>query len=238
MGEAALRNLHYPTDIKSLWRLSFGAVSSLTLITIGDLSTVSTVLLANAAQVVLSFLYLSYNSIFTCELLSREWTSYAMNRKGLRVTSPRGRQRSKYFLQLPYTYSITLLVFSELLHWLVSLSIFLAQINIIDFDGQPSESTRISKCGYSCIAIICVLVVGSILITAGLLNGFRRYPGNIPLAATCSAAISAACHPPANDTNAAFKKVQYGEVETKDGVRHCTFTSHPVTTPVVGELYA
>ena len=218
-------------------------MSTVSLIAIGGEDTnsfglVGNVLLANAAQVILSFLYLSYNSIFTCELLSWEWTSYTQKRKSLRVTSPTGVQRSTYFLQLPYTYSLPLMAFSGLLHWLVSQSIFLARVTSYYEDGTIDTYSAISTCGYSCIAIICVLAVGSFLITAGFLNGFRRYPGNIPLAGTCSAAISAACHPPADDRDAAFKEVRYGEVETKDRVRHCTFTSYPVTTPITGELYA
>ena len=202
------------------------------------LGLVGNILLANCAQVILSVLYLSYNSIFTCQLLSREWTGYTTKRKPLRVTSPTGRQRSTYFLQLPYTYSLPLMAFSGILHWLVSQSIFLAKVNYYDENDNITRRV-IDTCGYSCIAIITVLFAGSLLLTLGFANGFRRYPPGIPLAATCSVAISAACHPPADDTDAAFRDVQYGEVEkTENEVRHCTFTSHAVTTPVVGELYA
>ena len=223
--------------------MGFGAVSPLSLVEINgyptnSLGLVGNVLLANAAQVILSFLYFSYNSIFTCQLLSREWTSYTIKRKALRVTSPTGVQRSTYFLQLPYTYSLPLMAFSGILHWLVSQSIFLARVNTYDEDDEIDSDQAISTCGYSCIAIIFVLIVGSFLITAGFANSFRRYPSGIPLAGTCSAAISAACHPPTDDVDAAFKEVQYGEVETSGGIRHCTFTSHPVTPPIVGELYA
>ena len=225
--------------------MGFGAVTTKSLIEFGGnktnhLGIVGNILLANSAQVILSFLYLSYNSIFTCQLLSQEWTSYTSKRKPLRVTSPTGSQRSTYFLQLPYTYSLPLMAFSGLLHWLVSQSIFLARVTI--YDGPDSidvdRDEGISTCGYSCIAIIFVLFAGSLLLTLGFANGFRRYSSGIPLAATCSVAISAACHPPADDNDADFGHVQYGEVKTENGVRHCTFTSHVVTTPVAGELYA
>ena len=129
------------------------------------------------------------------------------------------------------------MAFSGILHWLVSQSIFLAKVNFYDTSGYLDPDLTISTCGYSCIAIISVLFAGSLLLTLGFINGFRRFPSGMPLAATCSVAISAACHPTADDTDAAFRPVQYGEVETKDGVRHCTFTSYAVTTPVVGELY-
>ena len=223
--------------------MGFGAVTAESLIEFAGARTnhlglVGNILLANAAQVILSLLYLSYNSLFTCQLLSREWTSYTTKRKPLRVTSPIGRQRSTYFLQLPYTYSLPLMAFSGVLHWLVSQSIFLARVSFYDESGQIDPTQAISTCGYSCIAIITVLFAGSLLLTLGFVNGFRRYQPGIPLAASCSVAISAACHPPADDMNAAFGDVQYGEVEAKTGVRHCTFTSHAVTVPVAGEYYA
>lgn len=41
-------------------------------------------------------------------------------RKGLRVTQPHGYQRSSYFLQLPYRWSLPLIVISGTLHWLLS----------------------------------------------------------------------------------------------------------------------
>ncbi|MCJ1312051.1 hypothetical protein MMC25_005725 [Agyrium rufum] len=232
------------TSLPTLWAMGLGSVNPYALLSGGQsnnsdhLGVVGNILLANTAQVIISFLYFSYNSIFTCELLSREWTSYTQERKSLRVTSPTGIQRSTYFLQLPYTYALPLMVFSGLLHWLVSQSIFLAQVNYYNIDGTHDDSSSISNCGFSCIGIIFAIIVGSLLIMGSWANCFRRYPGGIPLATHCSAAISAACHPPKEDVDAAFKRVQYGEVESKNGVRHCTFTSFDVSTPIAGELYA
>ena len=72
----------------------------------------------------------------------------------------------------------------------------------------------------------------------GLTNEAWTCPTGIPLAASCSAAISAACHPPLDDTDAAFEKVRCGDVGIKNSVRHCTFTSYSVTTPIAGQTYA
>ena len=237
-GNSKLQTLGHRTDVKSLWQLGFGAVNTPSLLPSKGRSLIGNTLLANGAQVALSILFISYNSIFTCELSSQEWTAYAVKRRPLRVTSPQGIQRSTYFLQLPYIYSIPLLIASGTLQWLLSQSLFLAEVSVYDEQGNLDTSGSISTCGFSCIAIIYLLALGSLCITAGCLNGFRTYPSGIPLAGTCSVAISAACHPPVGDVDAAFKQVQYGEVESRDGVRHCTFTSHHVKPAVVGELYA
>lgn len=70
---------------------------------------------------------------------------------------------------------------------------------------------------------------------------FRTYPSEdaMPLASTCSAAISAACHRPEADKEAHLLPVQWG-VEGKDdeGVDHCSFTtSQTVTAPSEGSFY-
>ena len=70
--------------------------------------------------------------------------------------------------------------------------------------------------------------------------GFRKLYGKIPLASSNSYAISAACHPPEQDTDAALKPVMWGEVQTgsESEVGHCCFTSMDVTAPVEGRMYA
>ena len=196
------------------------------------------ILIANSPQVLLSFLFLTYNGLFTCMLLGHEWSGYAHVRKPLRVTSPSGSQRSTYRLQLPYKYGIPLLVLSGTLHWLVSQSIFLARVDfykdgVLEQDYYESVSTM----GYSCIAIITVIALGGIVVIIGILHGFRRYKLGIPLAASCSAAISAACHRPNEDVDAPYKPVMWGAIKTKNPSGHCCFTSFQVTKPVKGQKY-
>lgn len=87
-------------------------------------------------------------------LLADEWNGYAYERKMLRVTSPREKQRSTYGLQLPYRYAVPLMIMSGLLHWLVSQSIFIARITAIDNNGIADEGHSASTFGYSPIAII------------------------------------------------------------------------------------
>ena len=192
-------------------------------------------LIANLPQVVLSFLFLLYNGLFTSMLLADEWNGYARKRKPLRVTDPKGAQRSTYRLQLPYKYGVPLLTASAILHWLVSQSLFLVNMNGYRASGQELVLT-LSTLGYSCIAIITVICLGAILILLEVLNGFRVHRG-MPLAGSCSAAISAACHRPEEDVDAATKPVMWGVVNSENGIGHCCFTSFEVSRPVPGEHY-
>ena len=215
------------TDMMARW--SFGGPSGILL----------TALIANIPQLLLSFLFLTYNGLYTCMLLADEWSGYAYERKPLRVTQPRGSQRSTYRLQLPYKYIIPLCIISTILHWLVSRSLFLARVTLYTRDGQKDPSQSFSTIGYSCIPLLVVIILGSVTVLAGIFNGFRRYKPGIPLAGSCSAAISAACHVPEEDVHAAEKPVLWGVVSVKeDGVGHCSFTSLETEAPVEGESYA
>ena len=173
-------------------------------------------------------------------LVASEWAEYFYHRKPLRVTSPTGQQRSSYWLQLPFAYAIPLTVASGLLHWLASQSIFMVQIKVINEAGDVDPDLSISTCGYSPVAIILTTIVGSCIVLGGVATALRKFPAGMPLASSCSAAISAACHPPSEDIDAAVLPVQWGAVDVvgKGKVGHCTFTSMRVTEPVPGKLYA
>ena len=238
-------------SISHLWLLGFGNVNAETLISMGydnqDLSgpagVIATVLIANSPQILLSFLYFTLNEIFTCMLLAEEWSAYATKRKFLRVTSPTGGQRSSYRLQLPYRYGIPLLIGSSVLHWIVSQSILLARVNVIDSTGSEVSGLGTSTCGYSPMAMIFVIILGSIVVLLGICFGFRKSRGGMPLAGSCSAAISTAYHPPEGDANASTKRIMWGVVAEDssqyegESVGHCSFTSSTVEAPVVGKWY-
>lgn len=231
------------TSISHLWSLGFGAVTLETLVNwnkSGSSGLLLNVLVANSPQALLSFLFLTYNGLYTCMLMANEWSDYAYERKALRVTDPVGDQRSTYRLQIPYRYGIPLTVLSVILHWLVSQSLFLARVASYDSKGEEDTSEMKSTIGYSCIAIISVIIVGAIIVTLGILNGFRRYRPGIPLVGSCSAAISAACHAPREDDDATLP-VLWGAVShsQEDGtVGHCCFTSFSTSPPMEGEFYA
>jgi len=132
------------------------------------------------------------------------------------------------------------MIMSVALHWLASQSLFIALVYASPY--TYSSSTPLNQTfsvGYSCIAIFCALILGGVIVLFGNFNGFRRYPPGMPIVGSCSAAISAACHPPAEDTSAAFKSVKWGVVEEGigDNAGHCTFSSFEVTKPIEGKKY-
>ena len=235
-------------SLSHLWSLGFGNVNVETLIRINHVldysAVVITILIANLPQILLTFLYFTYNGLFTCMLVAEEWGAYGSKRNFLRVTTPSGRQRSTYRLQLPYRYGLPLLIVSIILHWLVSQSIFLARVDVTDSLDNEVPDVAISTCGYSPIAIILVIILGSLIVLVGIVHGFRKGRAGMPLVGSCSAAISAACHPPAADTDASLKRVMWGVVtdenvdSTRGSVGHCSFTSFDVEAPIVGKRYA
>lgn len=120
----------------------------------------------------------------------------------------------------------------------MSQSLFLALVNVYDETGQYRKDLSVDTLGFSCIAILSCIIVGVLAILAGFINGFRRYPAGVPIVGSCSAAISAACHPPKDDVSAYLLPVKWGVVEQTGDVGHCIFTSFKVTEPVDGQMYA
>ena len=216
-------------------------MNSVSLVTIRFQNITQAIILANLPQTILSFLYLTYNSVFTCMLSGHEWSLFGHHYRTLRVTSPRPGQRSTYWLQIPYAYAIPLMALSALLHWLTSQSIFLARVDIWDPFGREISKT-ISSVGYSCIAIIFALALGVIALLTAVGMGCKPFAAEITTVGSCSAAISAACHAWGADSEGIIeKKVRWGDVEIVPNlrVRHLTFSSKEgVRNPVLGEIYA
>lgn len=196
-------------------------------------SLISVVLFANLPQNIVSFLYLTYNALFTCMLVGKEWDGFSRKRETLRVTCPVGNQRSTYWLQLPYQYSIPLLMASAGLHWLISQAIFLVQIQ------TPGLEQVVLACGCLPIPIITIIPVGVIQTSALIWSGFRRFEKGRAPDGLCSAIISAACHRPVEDVGAEVWPIKWGAIATQDSaIGHCCITSFEVSPPVEGKLYA
>ena len=231
--------------LRSVWASDFGGLDSDMMAdwTLrGKSGLLGLAVLTNIPQLLLSFLFLTYNSLFTCMLLSKEWMGYASMHTALRVTHAKGEQRSKWRLQLPYHYGIPLMVLSALLHWLISLSLFLARVAMFDRKGQEDTGESVNTVGYSVKPIIVTVIIGSAALLFGVGTGLRRYNSGMPLAGSCSAAISAACHVTNNEDGSTTveKAVRWGAVERKseEDVGHCSFTARQAEAPVKGQLYA
>lgn len=212
------------TTLSSLHRLS------------GTPAIFSMVLLANVPQLLVSAAYFMLNALLTIMLGAVEYDDYSRDRKPLRVSWPRGAQRSTYYLSLPYRYSSPLLVASAVLHWLVSQSFFFVEVIPFDINGVPDPHKEIITCGHSPVATIFAIAVGGSLLVVSMLLGLRRFRSPMPLAAQCSAAISAACHPttasPDDDANHALKPVRWGEIAGVYSGPTMTFSNR-----IRGDLY-
>lgn len=76
--------------IPCLWSLGFGAVTLESLVAwnkSGNGGLLVKVLVANSPQALLSFLFLTHNSLFTCMVMANELSDHAYERKPLRVTN-------------------------------------------------------------------------------------------------------------------------------------------------------
>ena len=110
------------------------------------------------------------------------------------------------------------------MHWLVSQSLSLTKVTVIDSTGHEDMTADVMTCGHSCIAIIFAVGLGCLMILAVIATGSRRFKPGIPTAANCSMAISAVCHPPEDDVDASVLPVMWGVInEDDDGREHCTF---------------
>ena len=203
-----------------------------------DTSMLGGVMLANVGQLVPSYLYVMLNSLFTCMLVGYEWSPYSSHRKPLRVTSPVGKQRSTHYLQLPLTYGVPLMVLSALIHWGASESIFYVQMRVLDRDRHVPPKPTISTCAYSPNALILLLVLGTLVIAWAPILAHRRFPFGMALTSSSSAAISAACHPRLDGSDASVLPLQWGVVSTEGECGHCSFSSMPVSSPAPSQRYA
>ncbi|KAJ6143548.1 hypothetical protein N7471_003001 [Penicillium samsonianum] len=220
----------------------------------GYLGFIATVLAVNVPQVVITIVYAVYNNTLTRMLLAAEYNDFGVERKPLRVSFPTGEQRSTYYLSVPYRYSVPFLILSTLAHWLASEALSFVQIIPRDIQGNLDRSRALHGVGASSVGLRIMVIPWLIVVVSFLILMFRRFKSAaMPIAMNCSAAISAACHPPPDDINPAEKPVMWGqadmeianlrtflgpgvaEIETK--CRHTTFTSKDVVEPSPEFLY-
>jgi hypothetical protein len=137
--------------------MGFGQLQPYTYLVIGLPRTdpaglISNVLVANLPQLILSIIYIFYNSMLSTFLIQREFSLMYAKRKPLRVSDPVGIQRSSYFISLPLRYGVPLYLMSGIMHWLTSQSLFLARITALGPEGVTDTANSFSTCGYSPIA--------------------------------------------------------------------------------------
>ncbi|KIW28239.1 uncharacterized protein PV07_07918 [Cladophialophora immunda] len=198
------------------------------------------VITVNTPQLLFSTLYFMYNGLLTSMVMAAEWGRFASTPKALRVSEPREGQRSTYWLQLPWKYSLPLLTMSIVLHWIVSRSLFMVRINVFGWDGKEQPERDISACGYSPLAILIVILVLVLSLVVMLLAGMQKLAPGIPVCGTNSLAIAAACHhSDEGDPDVSCKPLRWGvtKLAEKDLPGHCSVTDEDVCKPVSGLKY-
>lgn len=242
LGLAASSAASLMDSASSAWSLGLGAV--VPQLTIGDFTSQGTsgflgnVIVSNSPQFLFSCAYVIYNNLLTVMLQHKEWSTYAVKPRALRVSRPEGQQRSTYFLNLPYKYGLPLLVTSATLHWMISASIFLVQVNYF-YEDAEQPSLRLYTLGYSPLAILVAVLVGVVMLLAIAALACTRSPSAMPVASSNSFAIAASCHPPPGDGDAATRMVQWGEPKESllRNVGHCSFSSQATVGLEPGRLY-
>ncbi|KAF3797185.1 hypothetical protein GCG54_00009155 [Colletotrichum gloeosporioides] len=197
--------------------------------TLGN-SLISNVLLANTPQIVISLVYLFYNNVFTCMVMAHEYARFASS-PGLTASS-----------EAHSGCIVPIMVIMAFVHWSISRSIYLVQLEIYDNNGELIPGRSINGCGYSPPPILLSLCLGGAMIPLPLGLSARKLGPGMPIAGSCSLAISAPAHAGQDEVDAAACHLQYGVI-SEDGTggrdrRQVGFPSRLVEKPVSGETYA
>ena len=153
--------------------------------------------LANSPQFVLAFFWVIYAGLFGAMAHAQDWACFAKDAQSqtLMVSSPRGKQRGLWLLGVPFWLGVLLFLLEALTHFLVSRSIFPVRVQGFDHEGNVDPQSVVSTITTSPVAMLCLFFVTLLLLYLVTKTGRTVLPSAVPVAATCSAAISAACHP-------------------------------------------
>ncbi|KIW04336.1 uncharacterized protein PV09_04626 [Verruconis gallopava] len=199
----------------------FGSIRAQMQMRLGDLwkasyarATACYILFSNVPQFIASIIDFQSNALLTQMHVNQEWQGYGRKRKALRTSAPEGMQRGTYFLSLPWRYAVPQKTFLAVLHWTLSRSLFLVPIETYHSDG--TFQLRYGTQGFSVWPMLSSLILCFLMLASLILLGFRRYDGGLPLNATCSAVISAACHQPKGERDAHLSPVLWGALSDNE----------------------
>ncbi|KAJ3466644.1 hypothetical protein MRS44_004208 [Fusarium solani] len=238
-------------NIVNPFSIGFGSVDAAAVVTYRSVPTstkyryriLAAVVVANLPQMIFSIIIFSLNNLLAVIYTAQEWEGFSRQRKTLRVSEPKGEQRSTYFLQLPYRIAVPFNVATGVISWLLSNSVFPLVIYSYDSLGRALKDVEVTACGFSPWPMVLAIAVGVVLIAGVCTFFFFRFVSTMPMVGTCSAAISAACHHDDGQEEVALKPVKWGavfvpETEGQEWIGHCCFTSSLVKRPKPGRFYA
>ena len=151
--------------------------------------------LANSPQFWFSLGYLLWNNQITRIWGEHEWRSYAGRRKPPRVSygAKVAGVRNTRWLQLPYSLSALLMVVSTTMHWVVSQSLFVIEVE--NMSGLPNNADPgiIFAICYSPTAIFVVAVMGTALILGITIYYLIPFRSVMPFMAGSARVVFASC---------------------------------------------
>lgn len=227
-----------PANLSNAFSIGLGAIKTQNLVLgvrvpgLYSSAVLITALIANSPQLALSFLYLVYNTIVTQMHLGEDWDLYGAytettrhkvkvfskkeTHRRLRVADPKGQQKSTYMLSLPLRFAIPLLIISGIMHWLMSLTFFLANISVIPRDGNSPRHDEVTAVAYAPQGMFYLFGVSVFMVVVLAIFSVRKFGGEMHIVGSNSAAISAACHvgpmPERRRREMVLRRIAWGEL--------------------------
>jgi hypothetical protein len=142
-------------------------------------------------HLVISITYLFYNHLWSRMLAASELNDFVETPASLRVTLPVTGAKSTYYLAIKPHYSALLLIALTFLHFLMTRAFSVVAVSTYDVLGYYSHQ-RITY-AVSTSSAMLALVLGFIILCVLAFALDKRLHVGMPVIATCSMAISAAC---------------------------------------------
>ncbi|OAP58265.1 hypothetical protein AYL99_07355 [Fonsecaea erecta] len=224
---------HLSLSWHSLWDLGFGSTTVSGELNINESGSVTTLaFVSNIPQVFLAVVTLVTNAALIEMTQAADYAQFAIKSQRLRVSEAVGSQEGTYLLGMPLKYAIPTITVTRLLHWCVSQSIVPVKVTSYPTDSDPYDlDLGTADLAFSPLAIIASTIMAGILVLSTLLLGLKKLKGPMPLASSCSLALSAAVHPHEDtiDQTAIYGPVRWGVTEFEEGaegkVGHLSFMS-------------
>jgi hypothetical protein len=145
------------------------------------------VMIANSPQIWLSVGYLLWNAQVTRIWMEHEWRSYYRKPHIPRVSQITDEPgvRATRWLQLPYWVTAILMMLSTTMHWLLSQTLMVVEINAPD-------GTKFYL-NYSPFAILCIGTVATVLVLGMTIYYFIPIRTNMPLMAGSARVVFESC---------------------------------------------
>lgn len=219
------------TDEQSEYIMAYSSANS------PSTSYIDAAVLANLPQLALSGIYLVFNNSFTRLFTALEFRSFAVRRRGLRVSTPdlASRQRRAHFLQISLRWSLLNVVVFVALHTLLFQTLFLRRAWALyptsDTSADPEFIGKhmVSMIGFSPLASLFLVKFLAALVFTVIGLGFWNVDWVFPNTTGQSCKISAVCHRPKDSVDTQDGEVRYGVIGTDvDGTASCSFSLLPV----------